>query len=501
LLGRGAHGSVWQAVDLSTGERVAVKVGAPTGVDGDSGEEDPAVILAREAALLRRLDHPHLIRVHRIADLPDGRRALVLDLADGGSLADLLDRRGSLEPGEVVTLVVPLAGALATLHARGLVHADVAPANVLLDVTGRPLLSDLGVARVLGVPAEPARGHLPFVAPEVRAGGAPTPASDVFALARIGRLALGDAGGQEHGALAAVLDACLDPDPARRPSAQECSALVWRAAPARALVMSASPEPAGPSGAVEEPDADADADAAVGEAVLGAGASATDVTRRIRDVAARAVEEEAAGTTAGSRRARHREADGRVRARRTTVLAAVAAAVALAVAAGGVVLLLLRFGDAGGRTPSAATPVSAGRSATAGSSLTVKATPLAPVQALPALAERRAAAITARDVGMLSAAEAPGGRAAADDAELIGALTTSKVRLAGLSFTLAGVRLLRWEAGNGAVVQATITTKPHRQVHDDGKTAEVPARTERVNVLIVPVGADLGWRIQEIISA
>src|SRR5438309_584724 len=80
---------------------------------------------------------------------PDGA-VLVLDLADGGSLAELLAVRGRLTPGEVITAVSPVAAAVAYLHAAEIVHGDVSPANILFTPGGVPLLADLGVARLTG---------------------------------------------------------------------------------------------------------------------------------------------------------------------------------------------------------------------------------------------------------------------------------------------------------------------------------------------------------------
>ena len=107
---------------------------------------------------------------------------LVLDLAPGGSLARLVAGRGPLPPGEVVTVAVPLAQALADVHARGLVHGDVTPANVLFAADGRPLLSDLGVSRLLGEGSTETAGTSGFVDPAVLAGGT-RPAADVHGLA------------------------------------------------------------------------------------------------------------------------------------------------------------------------------------------------------------------------------------------------------------------------------------------------------------------------------
>ncbi|MGY1713957.1 serine/threonine-protein kinase [Geodermatophilus sp. SYSU D01106] len=176
LLGRGGSGEVWRARPRGGGPPVAVKVL----VAGDAARQ------AREAALLGALDHPHLVRLHEVVHQPrrggPARVALVLDLLEGGSLAALLARRGRLRPGEVVTALAPVAAALARAHEDGVVHGDLSPGNVVFTAEGRPVLTDLGVARVLG---EEAAGEVTpaYVDPAVARGGAPGPASDVFGVA------------------------------------------------------------------------------------------------------------------------------------------------------------------------------------------------------------------------------------------------------------------------------------------------------------------------------
>jgi eukaryotic-like serine/threonine-protein kinase len=176
LIGRGASGEVWRAVPRAGGQPVAVKLL----VEGDAEAQ------AREAVLLGALDHPHLVRLHEVVHQPrrggSPRVALVLDLLPGGSLADLLDRRGRLRPGEVVTAVAPVAAALAHVHGAGVIHGDLSPANVVFTAEGRPVLTDLGVARVVGETARP-RVTPAYVDPVVARGGAPGPSSDVFGLA------------------------------------------------------------------------------------------------------------------------------------------------------------------------------------------------------------------------------------------------------------------------------------------------------------------------------
>ena len=144
VLGRGSGGEVWLASERATGEAVAVKCVRP---GADIAVRDR---LRREAAVLAGIDHPHVLRLRGVAGCTGSDEvALVLDLATGGSLARLVARRGPLSAGEVVTVLVPLAEALAEVHARGVVHGDVTPANVLFAADGRPVLADLGVARLV----------------------------------------------------------------------------------------------------------------------------------------------------------------------------------------------------------------------------------------------------------------------------------------------------------------------------------------------------------------
>ncbi len=176
LLGRGGSGEVWRAVPRRGGEPVAIKVLV-------AGEPDRQ---AREAALLGELDHPHLVRLIEVVHQPRRggatRVALVLELLAGGSLAALLARRGRLRPGEVVTAIAPVAAALAHAHGNGVVHGDLSPGNIVFTAEGRPVLTDLGVARVLGETAA-AEVTPAYVDPTVARGGASGPASDVFGIA------------------------------------------------------------------------------------------------------------------------------------------------------------------------------------------------------------------------------------------------------------------------------------------------------------------------------
>ncbi len=175
-LGRGGSGEVWRAVPRRGGPAVAIKVL----VEGEPQRQ------AREAALLGELDHPHLVRLVEVVHQPRRggapRVALVLDLLEGGSLAALLAVRGRLSPGEVVTVCAPVAAALAHVHAHGVVHGDLSPGNIVFTAEGRPMLTDLGVGRIVGETAA-AEVTPAYVDPAVARGAAPGPASDVFGVA------------------------------------------------------------------------------------------------------------------------------------------------------------------------------------------------------------------------------------------------------------------------------------------------------------------------------
>ncbi len=238
LVGFGGCGEVWRARDVATGRLVALKQLRNA---GPPAERDR---LRREAAVLAGLSSPHIVRLVTVVTAAQGL-VLVLDFQGGGSLASLLRTRPRLAPGEVVTIAAPLAAALAEVHAAGLVHGDISPANVLFAVDGRPVLSDLGVARLAGRAGAEAVTAA-YADPAVLDGAPLTTAADVYALAAVCFEAL--TGRPPHlgddaeavllsaeqprplllelapdtpPALADVLELALAPDAAHRPDATE----------------------------------------------------------------------------------------------------------------------------------------------------------------------------------------------------------------------------------------------------------------------------------------
>ncbi|MFD7246273.1 serine/threonine-protein kinase [Streptomyces massasporeus] len=189
-LGRGGMGIVWKAVDEVLGREVALKE-LRTYTDA-AGPELAALQLRmqREARAAARVRHPGVIAVHDIAQV-DGRPLIVMELVDGPSLDDVLRERGTLDPGEAAGIGAKVMDALAAAHRAGVLHRDVKPGNILLDRSGRVVLTDFGIA-TMDDPGDGSATHLTrsgelvgsldYLAPERAQGADPGPASDIWAL-------------------------------------------------------------------------------------------------------------------------------------------------------------------------------------------------------------------------------------------------------------------------------------------------------------------------------
>jgi len=180
-LGRGGMGIVYRAEHLRLGRPAALKIVAPELAD-DRGFRER---FAREARIAATLEHPHVVTVYDAGEA-DGVLYLAMRLVEGGDLAAELSSRGALEPGRALEVCGQVAGALDEAHARGLVHRDVKPANVLLDARGA-YLTDFGL--VHGTPtggiSRPGDlvGTIHYVAPEQIQGTRLSGAADEYALA------------------------------------------------------------------------------------------------------------------------------------------------------------------------------------------------------------------------------------------------------------------------------------------------------------------------------
>ncbi|MGW3536023.1 serine/threonine-protein kinase, partial [Streptomyces coelicoflavus] len=190
ILGRGSAGTVW----LGEGPDgpVAIKL---LREDLASDQELVSRFVQERTALLG-LEHPHVVSVRDL--VVDGNDlALVMDLVRGTDLRTRLDRERRLSPEVAVAVVADVADGLAAAHAAGVVHRDVKPENVLLDMQGPlgpggshpALLTDFGVAKLIDTPrrtrATKIIGTPDYLAPEIVEGLPPRAAVDIYALATV----------------------------------------------------------------------------------------------------------------------------------------------------------------------------------------------------------------------------------------------------------------------------------------------------------------------------
>ena len=183
MLGSGGLGEVWLADDLSTGERVAVKL-----LRRERSPLAPQLgnrSARHEIVAGERLQHPQIVRVLDNGAV-DGDPYLVLEYVQGQSLREALNERGRLPIEEVTAIGTEVAAALAHAHAQGVLHNDIKPENILLGSDGAKLTdfgAAQGVSSTLSVTgANQFEGTIAYLAPEVLQGGSPSAASDIYAL-------------------------------------------------------------------------------------------------------------------------------------------------------------------------------------------------------------------------------------------------------------------------------------------------------------------------------
>jgi serine/threonine-protein kinase len=257
LIGRGGMGSVYRGEQVHLGRPVAIKVVSAHLADDDRYLER----FTREARLIAAIAHPRIVACYDFGPFADPkgepRRLLVLEHVAGPSLATWLEQPRPL--AELMTVLDDVCAALAAAHARGIIHRDVKPENVLLDADGRGKLGDFGLARIavestsVTVAGELV-GSPAYMSPEACHGQEPTARSDIYSLgcmlfaALAGRppfpaaTALAAIDAHLHRApptvsshrpeLAAadgLIARCLAKDPAQRPSSVEQVATELRA--------------------------------------------------------------------------------------------------------------------------------------------------------------------------------------------------------------------------------------------------------------------------------
>jgi serine/threonine-protein kinase len=255
-LGAGGMSVVWRAYDEVLGRQVAVKLLA----SGYAADPAFRAGIRKEARAAARLSHPHITNVYDYGEAvnQDGSPLpyVVMELVEGQTLAQRLASgpvpwRAALEIGRQV------ASALAVAHARGLVHRDVTPANIMLTADGVKVV-DFGISAIVGERGEQIiLGTPAYLAPERLSGAPAQPATDVYSLGLVLYHAI--AGGLPPAALPPMpapvgylIAQCLDPEPGRRPDSrtlvERLAALAGAAVPVRPPATGMVPVPAGPAG-------------------------------------------------------------------------------------------------------------------------------------------------------------------------------------------------------------------------------------------------------------
>lgn len=233
---------------------VAVKVLAPRHASDPRARQR----FEREAQAAASLSHPNIVAIHTVGRLSDGVPYIVMQFVKGKTISERLETEGPLAVDEARTILSQVASALAAAHARGIVHRDVRPGNILYEEeTGRALLADFGIARILASgDTEPgarltATGELvgdpTWMSPEQLTGAPITEQSDIYAFGLLGYALLAkrspyDADSRQNLVRAQVLDSprrlselrpdidpaleqmllsCLAKVPAHRPNASE----------------------------------------------------------------------------------------------------------------------------------------------------------------------------------------------------------------------------------------------------------------------------------------
>lgn len=188
-VGRGGQATVYRATEEATGRTLALKV-----LSADlSTDATVRARLQREADAVKALDHPGIVAVIDAGEV-DEHLYIGMPLIEGTSLEDAIAQEGGLEPARVVRLLRQVAEALDHAHAKGMVHRDVKPANVLIDRDDRAFLTDFGLAKV----AQSARltrtgmwvGTLEYIAPEQLLAQGVGPPADIYAMAAMAYEAL-----------------------------------------------------------------------------------------------------------------------------------------------------------------------------------------------------------------------------------------------------------------------------------------------------------------------
>src|SRR4051812_6712427 len=180
-IGSGGMSTVYRAFDTTLERTVAVKL-MHREIAADSAQLER---FRREARAVAQFSHPHIVGVIDAGE-DDGRPYIVFEYVEGETLKDRIRRCGRLPVDEALAYAIEIARALASAHARGIVHRDIKPQNVLIDEEGSAKVTDFGIARSLDEEGLTADGRVlgttDYVSPEQALGHAVNGQSDLYSL-------------------------------------------------------------------------------------------------------------------------------------------------------------------------------------------------------------------------------------------------------------------------------------------------------------------------------
>lgn len=183
LIGEGGMASVYRALDLRTGHRVAVKFLR------QELQANPEFLdrFRREATAASRMSHHNIVNLLDIGDNPNSPY-LVFEYVDGKTLKEIITEHGHLPQGTAVQIAIRILSALRHAHEAGVIHRDIKPQNILVDKQGYIKVSDFGIARMVGSNTsdlekkQGVMGSVHYFSPEQAKGGTATVASDLYSV-------------------------------------------------------------------------------------------------------------------------------------------------------------------------------------------------------------------------------------------------------------------------------------------------------------------------------
>ena len=204
---RGGMAVVYEATDARLDRSVALKVLAL-----ELSSSEAAQRMRDEARTMARLEHPGIVPVHDIGELPDGRVFYAMKFVRGTTLAAIAHQRGR---ADLLRLFLRVCETVAFAHASGFIHRDLKPENIMVGGFGEVLVMDWGVAAAIDSRGEIA-GTKGFMAPEQLRGEPAGQRSDIFALGAILKLLAAAEGGLVPKSLRAIAEKAAAPDAAQR---------------------------------------------------------------------------------------------------------------------------------------------------------------------------------------------------------------------------------------------------------------------------------------------